>query len=463
MESKVTNLVHLRLVLLTHILIIALVLPATVFSTTSATAQESPFVVSLEGPEQVYTKELVWFQIEFNGSWDSIELVEWDYNNDGVYDDVHGDEWGDDLDDYIERYWINTGSYFLGLRITDYWGYNYTDSLNIVVKEDKDINHINDENKINSQEELLWAGSLALLILVIILTILRKVEHDGPLLPLSCSRRFTIIVGLILSLVPCLLLFLWNPVIGPFPAHEFWNDYEDGDYKHFGPGDEVWLRSRVNYIEYFSKDPYNGQSIDYTMIEFSGMGDGVFIKGDISSKYKIGDEVYLKFTIRTWTNNGESFESIKFEKLYADEVPIFNQDVIHDEYGGGTTSISSIIVLFVKLIGALGIFVGLVGLILRDSNYTPPQINPSHSPILKSNQSYYPSGPISSNQTEVSQTRLPQKEQTQPEHHQPEPVPDIPMATIQCPGCQGKMKVPKLGKIQSVKCENCGLEGKADI
>lgn len=46
------------------------------------------------------------------------------------------------------------------------------------------------------------------------------------------------------------------------------------------------------------------------------------------------------------------------------------------------------------------------------------------------------------------------------EHPQP-PTPE--MVTIQCPGCQGRMKIPKLGKLQQIKCASCGLQGELEV
>jgi len=37
------------------------------------------------------------------------------------------------------------------------------------------------------------------------------------------------------------------------------------------------------------------------------------------------------------------------------------------------------------------------------------------------------------------------------------------MTTIECPGCKAQMDVPKLGKIQNVKCKKCGLSGEIEI
>ena len=49
----------------------------------------------------------------------------------------------------------------------------------------------------------------------------------------------------------------------------------------------------------------------------------------------------------------------------------------------------------------------------------------------------------------------------------PEPAeetpPPPPMATIECPGCQVRMEIPKLGRLQQIRCEGCGLEGELDI
>jgi PKD repeat protein len=35
--------------------------------------------------------------------------------------------------------------------------------------------------------------------------------------------------------------------------------------------------------------------------------------------------------------------------------------------------------------------------------------------------------------------------------------------TIECPGCSAQMKVPKLGKMQTVTCDSCGLSGEIEI
>ena len=53
---------------------------------------------------------------------------------------------------------------------------------------------------------------------------------------------------------------------------------------------------------------------------------------------------------------------------------------------------------------------------------------------------------------------------TSPEPESPiaaPPTPDI--ATIECPSCQSRMKIPKLGRLQTIKCERCGLEGDVEI
>ena len=41
--------------------------------------------------------------------------------------------------------------------------------------------------------------------------------------------------------------------------------------------------------------------------------------------------------------------------------------------------------------------------------------------------------------------------------------PKAELATIECPGCQAKMKVPKLGELQEVTCKECGLSGEIEI
>ena len=50
-----------------------------------------------------------------------------------------------------------------------------------------------------------------------------------------------------------------------------------------------------------------------------------------------------------------------------------------------------------------------------------------------------------------------------PEEKPPPKEPEQEMATIQCPGCSAKMTVPKLAKLQTVTCENCGLSGELKI
>ena len=37
------------------------------------------------------------------------------------------------------------------------------------------------------------------------------------------------------------------------------------------------------------------------------------------------------------------------------------------------------------------------------------------------------------------------------------------MVTIECPSCQRRMRVPKLGRLQQIKCGSCGLEGDVEI
>ena len=35
--------------------------------------------------------------------------------------------------------------------------------------------------------------------------------------------------------------------------------------------------------------------------------------------------------------------------------------------------------------------------------------------------------------------------------------------TIECPGCNAQMKVPKLGKMQTLTCDSCGLSGEIEV
>ena len=38
-----------------------------------------------------------------------------------------------------------------------------------------------------------------------------------------------------------------------------------------------------------------------------------------------------------------------------------------------------------------------------------------------------------------------------------------PTATIECPSCQYRMKIPRLGRLQTIKCQGCGLEGDVEL
>ena len=40
---------------------------------------------------------------------------------------------------------------------------------------------------------------------------------------------------------------------------------------------------------------------------------------------------------------------------------------------------------------------------------------------------------------------------------------DLPLATIECPGCNAEMQVTRLGKSQNVTCDECGLSGEVEI
>ena len=42
-------------------------------------------------------------------------------------------------------------------------------------------------------------------------------------------------------------------------------------------------------------------------------------------------------------------------------------------------------------------------------------------------------------------------------------TPQNEMAAIECPGCSAQMDVPKLGTIQDVTCNECGLSGEIEI
>jgi len=50
-----------------------------------------------------------------------------------------------------------------------------------------------------------------------------------------------------------------------------------------------------------------------------------------------------------------------------------------------------------------------------------------------------------------------------PQHSQEPPSSPSTMVTIECPGCQERMKIPKLGQLQQIRCEGCGLEGELEV
>ncbi len=47
--------------------------------------------------------------------------------------------------------------------------------------------------------------------------------------------------------------------------------------------------------------------------------------------------------------------------------------------------------------------------------------------------------------------------------HAPQFTPQTSLVTIECPGCNAQMKVPKLSKMQTVTCDNCGLSGEIEV
>jgi len=85
--------------------------------------------------------------------------------------------------------------------------------------------------------------------------------------------------------------------------------------------------------------------------------------------------------------------------------------------------------------------------------------------VMKRGGSITPGGaaPAPPSQTQYSRPAQPSTpEPKPPEQQQPQP-PAQEMVTIQCPGCQGRMQIPKLGKLQQIKCESCGTEGELEV
>ena len=62
--------------------------------------------------------------------------------------------------------------------------------------------------------------------------------------------------------------------------------------------------------------------------------------------------------------------------------------------------------------------------------------------------------------TPVAGSATPPKAESTPETLKFAPTETV---KIECPGCSHKMEIPKLGKLQSIKCDSCGLAGEIEI
>ena len=116
-----------------------------------------------------------------------------------------------------------------------------------------------------------------------------------------------------------------------------------------------------------------------------------------------------------------------------------------------TGGISLLIILnfLSEISGAIGAYVILTGSALVcytswnawDTSYAPTGINTSPPPI---------STPLPPTGTPISQP--------------PKLIPVArPVATIECPECAAQMKVTKLGRLQDVTCDSCGMSGEIKI
>ena len=62
--------------------------------------------------------------------------------------------------------------------------------------------------------------------------------------------------------------------------------------------------------------------------------------------------------------------------------------------------------------------------------------------------------------TPVAGSATPPKTESTPETLKFAPTETV---AIECPGCSHQMEIPKLSKLQSIKCDSCGLAGEIEI
>lgn len=117
-------------------------------------------------------------------------------------------------------------------------------------------------------------------------------------------------------------------------------------------------------------------------------------------------------------------------------------------------------------LGLLAVVVGLLFLVAvtalvfvrMKSGDKPP---PTTSPSKKSPPSQAYQKPLEGIHKPIP--RQTSEESSVPTDKNQESVAPQEMATIECPGCQARMKIPKLGRLQNVKCGACGLSGQVEI
>ena len=66
-------------------------------------------------------------------------------------------------------------------------------------------------------------------------------------------------------------------------------------------------------------------------------------------------------------------------------------------------------------------------------------------------------------QTEANKREREDEAAKEEQHPAKQFTPTQQMTAIECPGCNAQMKVPKLGKMQTVTCDSCGLSGEIEV
>lgn len=128
------------------------------------------------------------------------------------------------------------------------------------------------------------------------------------------------------------------------------------------------------------------------------------------------------------------------------------------------------------LIGVLIFVILIIGIIVKKRTGNIPSRNSQHMPYAQKSlsQSHPNSQYLSNGHSPSSSYR------NQDTNRKPPPPPPVPtetstvtlkekqsptneLVTIECPGCQARMQIPKLDRLQQIRCDSCDLEGELKI